>query len=111
MSCSKETPGVWTPDDDEPVVLVGLRPRAEVRLFAQPVDTRPRPEVHEERMVPQLGGPEWLGVEPLGRAGERGHVHTFGEGPSDKATGCSAATGSVGTSDQGPACDPGSLTL
>src|SRR3954451_20745010 len=29
---------------------------------------------------------------------------------SDKATGCSAANGSVGTSDQGPACDPGSLT-
>src|SRR3954454_2241517 len=33
-----------------------------------------------------------------------------GVGASDKATGCSAATGSVGTSDQGPACDPGSLT-
>ena len=29
---------------------------------------------------PQPGGAEWLRVEPLGRAGERGHVHTFERG-------------------------------
>jgi hypothetical protein len=28
----------------------------------------------------QLGGAEWLGVEPLGRAGERGQMHTFEQG-------------------------------
>ena len=26
-------------------------------------------------MAPQLGGAEWLGVEPRGRPAERGHVH------------------------------------
>ena len=28
-------------------------------------------------MAAQLGGAEWLGVEPLGRPTERGHVQTF----------------------------------
>ena len=63
-------------DDDQPVVSVGLRPRANVRLLAQPVDARQRPEVHEDDASTQLGGAEWLGVEPLGRPAERGHVHT-----------------------------------
>ena len=27
--------------------------------------------------TPQIGGAEWLGVEPLGRAAERGQMHTF----------------------------------
>ena len=67
-------------DDDQCVVPVGLRPRADVRRLAQPVDACPRPEVHEDDAALQLGGAEWLGVEPLGRAGERGHVHTFEQG-------------------------------
>ena len=64
-------------DDDKPVVSVGLRPRADVRLLAQPVDARQRPEVHEDDVAAQLGGAERLGVEPLGRPAERGHVQTF----------------------------------
>ena len=64
-------------DHDQPVVSVRLRPRADVRLLAQPVDARPRPEVHEDDVAPQLGEAEWLRVEPLGRTGERGHMHTF----------------------------------
>ena len=63
-------------DDDQPVVAVGLRPRADVRLLAQPVDAGQRPEVDEDDVAAQLGGAEWLGVEPLGRPAERGHVHT-----------------------------------
>ena len=54
-------------------------------------------------MAAQLGGAEGLGVEPLGRAGERGHVHTFGRGhlqrsdrnvsrtSSESSCGCSQA--------------------
>jgi hypothetical protein len=63
-------------DHDQPVVAVGLRPRPDVRLSAQPVDARQRPEVHDDDATLQLGGAEWLGVEPLGRPAERGHVHT-----------------------------------
>ena len=48
------------PDDDESVVAVGLRPRADVRLLAQPVDARQRPEVHQDDVSAQLGGAEWL---------------------------------------------------
>src|SRR5436305_3625581 len=62
-------------DHDQPVVSVGPRPGANVRLLAQPVDARQRPEVHEDDVAAQLGGAERLGVEPLGRAAERGHVH------------------------------------
>ena len=63
-------------DDDQPVVAVGPRPRADVRLLAQPVDARERPEVHEHDVPAQLGGAEWVGVDPPGRPIERGHVHT-----------------------------------
>jgi hypothetical protein len=31
-------------------------------------------------MALQLGRAEWLGVEPLGRTGERGQMHTFEQG-------------------------------
>jgi len=51
------------PDDDQPVVSVPARPCAHVRLLAQPVDARERPEVHEDDMPPQLGRAERLGVE------------------------------------------------
>ena len=47
-------------DHDQPVVAVGLRPRADVRLLAQPVDARQRPEVHEDDVAAELGGAEWL---------------------------------------------------
>ena len=47
-------------DDDQPVVTVGPRPRADVRLLAQPVDAGQRPEVHEHDVAAQLGGTEWL---------------------------------------------------
>ena len=35
-------------DHDQPVGAVGLRPRADVRFLAQPVDARQRPEVHQD---------------------------------------------------------------
>ena len=76
-------------DDDQPVVAVCPRPRADVRLLAQPVDARPRPEVHEHDVAAELGGAEWLGVEPPGRAGERGHMHTFEQGHLSAAIGTS----------------------
>ena len=78
-------------DHDQPVVPVGLRPRTDVRLRAQPVDAGQRPEVHEDDVAAQLGGAEWLGVEPLGRPAERGHVQTVEHedwaelGPADPA--------------------------
>ena len=65
------------PDHDQPVVLVGLRPRAHERLLAQPVDARQRPEVYEDDLAAQPGGAEWLGVEPLGRPVELRHVNTL----------------------------------
>jgi hypothetical protein len=37
-------------------------------------------EVHEHDSAAEVSGAEWLGIEPLGRAGERGHVHTFEQG-------------------------------
>jgi hypothetical protein len=66
-------------DHDQPVVSVGLRP-TDLGLLAQPVDARQRPEVHDDDVAAQLGRAEWLGVEPLGRPAERGHVQTFAHG-------------------------------
>jgi hypothetical protein len=40
-------------DDDQPVVAVGLRPRADVGLGAQPVDAGQRPEVCEDDAAAQ----------------------------------------------------------
>ena len=54
-------------DHDQSVVPVGLRPGPDVGLLAQPVDAGQRPEVHQDHVAPQLGGAEWLGVEPPGR--------------------------------------------
>jgi hypothetical protein len=68
------------PDDDQPVVPVGLRPCTYVGLLAQPVDAGQRPEVHEDDLAPQLGGAKWRRVEPLGRPAERGHVQTLEHG-------------------------------
>src|SRR5918995_661808 len=68
--------GCMDPDHEQPVVPVGPRPRTDVRLLAQPVDAGERPEVHEHHMPPQLGGAEWLGVEPPGGPVEGGDVHT-----------------------------------
>jgi hypothetical protein len=42
-------------DHDQPVVSVGLRPRADVRLLAQPVDAGERPEVHEDDAAAPAG--------------------------------------------------------
>ena len=47
-------------DHRQPVVPVGLRPRADVRLGAQPVDARQRPEVDEDDPAAQPGGAERL---------------------------------------------------
>src|SRR5215207_1936034 len=80
-------------DDDQPVVPVRLRPRTDVRLLAQPVDARQRPEVHEDDAAAQLGGAEWLGVEPPGRPADRGHVQTFGHGHLAKRLEPGAARG------------------
>lgn len=63
-----------------------LRPRAVVRLLAQPVDARQRPEVHQDDVAVQLGGAEWLGVEPPGRPAKRGDMQTVGH-RSSRATG------------------------
>ena len=67
-------------DHDQPVVSVGPRPGADVRLLAQPVDAGQCPEVHQDHAAPKLGGAERLGVEPLGRPAERGNVHTSEHG-------------------------------
>jgi hypothetical protein len=64
-------------DHDQPVVSVGLRPGADVRLLAQPVDARQGPEVHDDDVAAQLGEAERPGVNPLGRPAERGHAQTF----------------------------------
>jgi hypothetical protein len=47
-------------DHDQPVVSVALRPGADVRLLAQPVDARQRPEVHDDDVAAQLRWTEWL---------------------------------------------------
>src|SRR5918999_1565824 len=54
-------------DDDQPNVSVGPRPRAHVRRLTQPVDARPRPEVDENDMVPQLGGAAWPAAAAMNR--------------------------------------------
>jgi hypothetical protein len=53
---------------------------AGTRLLAQPVDARQRLEVHQDDVAAKLGGAEWLRVEPPGRTGERGQMHTFEHG-------------------------------
>ena len=75
-------------DDDEPVVSVGLRPGAHVRLGAQPVDARQRPEVHDDDVAAELLGGEGLGVEPRGRAAEGRQVLTFEDGHQRAAACC-----------------------
>jgi hypothetical protein len=69
------------PDDDQPVASVDLPPGPDVRLLAQPVDARECPEVDQDDAAAQLGGAEWLGVEPLSRPIERGHLQMIGHGP------------------------------
>jgi hypothetical protein len=64
-------------DDDQPVGSVGLGPGTDIRLLAQPVDAGQGPEVHYHDVAAQLGGAEWLGVEPAGRPAEQGHVQRF----------------------------------
>ena len=54
-------------------------------LLAQPVDARQRPEVHQHHMAAQLGGAEWLGVEPPGRPVEGRHVHPLEDAHLAKA--------------------------
>jgi len=65
-------------DDEQLVVPVGLRPGTHIRLLAQPVDAGQRPEVNEHDVAAQLGGAEWLRVEPLGRPTKCGHVAVRG---------------------------------
>jgi hypothetical protein len=79
-------------DDVQPVVVIGLRPGADVRLLAQPVDARQRPEVHDDATA-ELGGAEWLGVEPPSRRPERGHVHMGDHGTAASRFGWSLAPG------------------
>src|ERR1700751_2083510 len=67
------------PDHDEPVVAVGLRPRADVAERAQPVDARERPEVDEHDLAAQAVSGERFRVEPAGGAGER-REHALGDG-------------------------------
>ena len=74
-------------DDDESVLAVGLRPGADVRLLAQPVDAGQRPEVHQHDVAAQLGGAEWLRVEPLGRPVQWWHVHPLEHRSASAATG------------------------
>jgi hypothetical protein len=47
-------------EHDQAVIPVGLRPRTDVRLLAQPVDARERPDVHEHDAAAQLGGTQRL---------------------------------------------------
>src|SRR4051812_34974360 len=61
-------------DHDQAVVAVRLRPRADVRLLAKPVDAGERPEVHEHHAAAQAGGVERLGADPSGRPAERRQV-------------------------------------
>ena len=67
-------------DHDQPVVSVGLRPRADIRLLAQPVDASERPEVDQDDAAAQPDGVERLGVEPLGRPVELRHVNLREQG-------------------------------
>jgi hypothetical protein len=66
-------------DDEQAVVAVGPRPRADIGLLAQPVDARERPEVHQDDAAAQLGGTQRLGVDPPGRPTQRRHVHSHDE--------------------------------
>src|SRR3954467_5652495 len=61
-------------DDDQPVVAIGVRPRPDVWLRAQPVDAGERPEVDEHDAAAQIGRAERVGVEPLRGPAERRHV-------------------------------------
>src|SRR6266542_725094 len=67
-------------DHDQPLVSVGLRPGTHVRLLPQPVDAGQRPEVEEDDPALELGGAEWLGVEPPSRPAERRHAETAEHG-------------------------------
>jgi hypothetical protein len=63
-------------DDHQPVLLVGLRPGAEVRRRAKPVDARQGPEVDEDDVASQIGPAQGGAVEPFGSPGQRRHVQT-----------------------------------
>src|SRR3954454_24387713 len=70
-------------DHDQPVVPIGLRPGPDVRLLAQPVDARQRPEVHEYDVPARPVGLQRIGIEPPGRPAEGGNaaVPEDGHGP------------------------------
>src|SRR6266404_921105 len=61
-------------DDDEPLVGIRVRPRADVRQRAQPVDARERPEVDRDDLAAQRVSRQRLGVQPRVRTVERRHV-------------------------------------
>ena len=62
-------------EDDQPVRPVRARPRADVRLLAQPVDARQRPEVDEDDVAAERRRAQRLAADPRRRAVERRHVH------------------------------------
>ena len=77
-------------DHDQPVSLGRSATRRGRGVPAQPVDAGQRPEVHEDDVAAQLGGAEWLGVEPPGRPAKRRHVQWAGHGRLAKAPKCRA---------------------
>jgi hypothetical protein len=58
-------------DHHQPVLLVLLRPRPDVRERAEPVDAGVRPEVDEDDFPLEVRGRERLRIEPPGGAVER----------------------------------------
>ncbi len=67
-------------DDDQSPVAVLLRPRADIRERAEPVDAGVRPEVNEDDLAAQVRRDERRRVEPSGRAVETGQAAFGGQG-------------------------------
>src|SRR4051794_35649477 len=79
-------------NDEQSVVAIGLRPRAHVRLLAQPVDARQRPEVDDHHVAAELGGTEWVGLDPPGRPAEGRHAHTLEDAHLERSSRNAART-------------------
>ena len=67
-------------DRDEPVIPVGLVPRADVRERPEPVDAGVRAEVDDDDLPAQAVGRQRRRVEPLVRTGEGWEVPLGGRG-------------------------------
>jgi CHAD domain len=66
-------------DDDQAMLVVFLRPGADIGMRPEPIDAGVGPELHQDDLLTQVCRSQWRGIDPLGRTGERRHLAFDGQ--------------------------------